>query len=445
MLMLVINFHKNSGEKMEYSNIRKRIKGKELLTLLIVLLILVSFFGSTSSSSLKVQAETPEEVFDYEFDQFFEDFMNYTGALSLALGFINGTEIVYVKGFGDQPENETVYQLGGVSRIFAATAIMQLFEDELIDLEADITNYFPFWIRNPTFPSTPITIKQVLTYGSSIRSYEQYWEKIIDEGYNFTDIFYDFFHEDGSEYGTSWSEFMPGTAYYEWWQASLSYDMLAYVVEYITGKNFTQYVEENILIPLGMENTKLDYNEYNETVLAAPPLIIANHANITVPRRNYDGRGSSGWRTTIEDYIKLMYSFMHGSYNGTSILEQTTIDLMLIDQGDGSGYCFSRNLFVWNTWGMCSNVGSIPLGSMGSFSVMLFNDEIGISLLCNSHFLHSELQDDADRAFEHIVSSLERLIPTPTKTNNEMLSSLVAFALISILLVLKRKQGKSNN
>jgi CubicO group peptidase (beta-lactamase class C family) len=429
---------------MNYNNVSKKEKRRKVLVCLMVSLLLVTFFGSTGSSSFVVEAETPEEVFDDEFEQYIEDFMNYTGALSLVMAFIYDTDIVYVGGFGDQPENETVYQLGGVSRIFTATAIMQLYEDGLIDLETDITNYFPFWIRNPSYPSTTITINHILSYASTIKTTEQYWDKVIDEEYNLTDIFYDFFHTEGSEYGTCWNEIMPGTAYYEWWRASLSYDILAYVVEFITGKNFTQYVHENIFLPLGMENTKLNYNDYNESVLAAPPLIIADHANITVPRRNYDGRGSVGWRTTIEDYTKLLYSFMHGSYNGTSILEQTTIDLMLTDKGDGSGICFSNNMFFVDRWGMCSNVASLPPGSLGSFSVMSFDDEIGAVFLCNTHFIHSELQDDADRFFEFVENSLLRLRPTTT-TNSDLLFSYLLLVLIGIFSVVKRKRSKCKN
>ena len=428
---------------MNYSNLNKRGTRRKLLACLIVSLVFISFLGSTVSSSIVVKAETLEEVFNDEFDQFFEDFMSYTGAQSLAMALINGTEIVYVNGFGDQPENETVYQMGGVSRIFTATAIMQLNEDELIDLETDISTYFPYYIRNPNYPSAPITIKQVLSYASTIRDTEEYWEKVIDEEFIFADMFYDFFHPNGSEYGTTWFNIMPDTMYDEWRRSSLSYDILAYIIELITGKNFTQYVNENIFLPLGMENTKLSYIEYNETVLAAPPLVITDYANITIPRRNYDGRGSVGWRTTIEDYMKLVYSFMHGSYNGNSILDQTSINLMLTHHADESGFGFTDNLFVWERWGMCSNIAGLELGSIGSFCIMYFDDKMGVAILCNSHFLHSELQDDSDRCFYFINDSLARLISTPNKTNNEMLSSLVVFFLISISIVLKRKRSKA--
>ena len=84
----------------------------------------------------------------------------------------------------EAPTADTAYLLASVSKLFVATAIMQLEERGLLSLDDDVNKLlhvdFPS-IRNPSHPNVPITVRQLLTHTASIRDD---WN-VIDESYVF--------------------------------------------------------------------------------------------------------------------------------------------------------------------------------------------------------------------------------------------------------------------
>lgn len=98
---------------------------------------------------------------------------NVTG-LSLAL--IDDQRVVWAEGFGyaDRANNipatpETLYRAGSITKLFTATAIMQLVERGLIDLDQPVKTYLPEFSFKTRFPDTPpITIRHILTHHSGL-------------------------------------------------------------------------------------------------------------------------------------------------------------------------------------------------------------------------------------------------------------------------------------
>ena len=78
-----------------------------------------------------------------------------------------------VYGYANIEENRlvtdsTLFFLASVSKPVTGTAIMQLWEQGLFNLDDDINNYLPFQVRNPSHPNDPITFQMLLTHTSSI-------------------------------------------------------------------------------------------------------------------------------------------------------------------------------------------------------------------------------------------------------------------------------------
>ena len=411
---------------------------KNINTKIIILFLLFSSFTFTSQFKSKIYALTPAEVFNDEFDQFFYDFLDKTGGNSFAMALINDTDLVHMKGYGDKPGLDTVYQLGLISQLFTATAIMQLYEDGLIDLEDDVNDYLPFNIRHPDYPDIPITIKNLLTQNTSIRDSELYWN-LATTGDNLTNIIYELFHEDNAVTGVGWHEEEPGTLI-TW--CSLGYDLLAFVIEIILSTSLMQYLNENIFTPLEMTSTKLNFTEYDEDKLPIPT-VITNFNNLTYPHRNYDGRGGVGWRTTIEDFYKYVYCFMHGAYNGISILKQTSIELMLTDYGDSVGLGFLldfRDFLAGRTSNVCGGLPWAP--SLGCSSFFYFDNESCFILLGGYQILHSGFQDDAERFYNFMESSLMKLKQSVEETNHDIFIISTVLCFIGILVNLRRRNKK---
>ena len=97
--------------------------------------------------------------------------------------------------------------------------------------------------------------------------------------------------------------FEPGQQF----QYSLCHDVLAAVVEVVTGKPFSAYVKEVIFEPLQMENSHFDNQEKGVAdvymVMASGKVERINEGKILIPAPNYES-GGAGLASTVEDYIR---------------------------------------------------------------------------------------------------------------------------------------------
>jgi CubicO group peptidase (beta-lactamase class C family) len=171
-----------------------------------------------------------------------------------AVSVVKDGELLLAKGYGYadvekripvDPE-QTGFLIGSVSKLFTWTAVMQLVEQGMLDLDVDINSYLDFAIPD-TYPQ-PITLRHLLTHTDG---FEELWfEVLASEG----------------EKPAPWREWMvshmparvrpPGeTAAYSNYGTALA----AYVVTQVSKQSFGQYVQEHILNPLGMAYTSAQW------------------------------------------------------------------------------------------------------------------------------------------------------------------------------------------
>lgn len=119
-------------------------------------------------------------------------------------------------------------------------------------------------------------------------------------------------------------EFEPGTG----WNYSLCHDVLAALVEVISGTPFNDYVKEHVFMPLGMKNSTFITPEQEIPSLAA--LYSMDEQNNIIPARNNFiigseyASGGAGCVSSVEDYIL----FLEAIRQGDIILKSETIRLM---------------------------------------------------------------------------------------------------------------------
>jgi len=127
--------------------------------------------------------------------------------------------------------------------------------------------------------------------------------------------------------------YQPGTR----WQYSRSSDVLAYLVEILSGKPFNVFLKERILKPLKMEDT--DYTVPKEKLnrVCAVYSLAGNEGinvltnpeinNVTSPVKFFSGNG--GLYSTATDYMIFSQMLLNkGEYNGVRLLKSKIIDLM---------------------------------------------------------------------------------------------------------------------
>ena len=411
-------------------NMKKNsIKKMALFSFIFSVLLISSILPTT-----KIVAVTPEEIFDTEFDTQVEALMDIAWVESLALSVINGTEVFYETGYGEQPGTDIVYYINAVSCIVAATALLQLMDDGLFDLSDQINNYLPWILRNPYFPDTPITIYDVLAERTTLLYSDEIHQAIYVDEVPWPDFFYETLNENGSYYTIdSWANREPGIEYEHHW---LDWDLAAYLVELISGEPYAQYVEKNIFTPLGMTNTEFTYTNFTLNQLAKQYIWNAtSEVNEEQPFWDDPGIGSAGVLSTVGDLSKFLIAHMNkGVYNSIRILEEATVELMHTTVASNYG------LFWGNKLVDDSYHGFVSWPWIGA-AAMVTKANLGLVVFVNQGFL--DFMDDMagivdlyrrlNDVYDYIAAKAKELIP-PRPTTDETRFGLITLPLMLVIL-----------
>lgn len=163
-------------------------------------------------------------------------------------------KVVLRKGYGlANPElgvpiqPEMVFQIGSVTKQFTAAGILMLAERGLLSVEDDITKHLPDY---PTH-GHKITIEHLLNHTSGIPSYTDMddWLPKVREDLKVQQMI-DMFKDKPLE-------FAPGE---RWVYNNSAYILLGAVIEKLSGKTYEDFVEQEILKPLGMTASRYGSN-----------------------------------------------------------------------------------------------------------------------------------------------------------------------------------------
>jgi len=274
-----------------------------------------------------------------EFETYVNSFVG-TGPPGLSMVIVLGEEVIYEQGFGmaDGPKEmpatpSTVYHWGSVTKTVTATAVMQLREQGLIDLDAPVSDYLDY------FPSEyPITVRHLLTHSSGLpESVDFLMVTLRLDGQplpNFDSV-------DRESYeGISNLMFEPGSqsAY-----VNPTYMTLGQVVASVSGQPYVEYVSEHILNPLGITNTDFTYsNDFIKTNAAAPAVSV-NEAETLISLIDESrglGDGADFFRETGENYT-WMNNYIVGESAGGGLMGPATDMIrfaqMLLNEGELDG------------------------------------------------------------------------------------------------------------
>ena len=164
-------------------------------------------------------------------------------------------------------------------------------------------------------------------------------------------------------------DFEPGTRY----QYSLCHDVLAAVVEVVSGMRFASYVQKTVFDPLGMKDTGYHLPEELKPRMSAiythvNGLLKATPAELNNPyifNDRYDS-GGAGLYSSANDQIKLMTVLANGgkTEDGYSLLKPETIAMMQVGQlPDAARPQFGVTRLYGYSWGLCGRAHVDPIAS----------------------------------------------------------------------------------
>ena len=151
------------------------------------------------------------------------------------------------------PKDDSLFMIGSNTKVMTALGIFRLYEDGKLSLDDPITKFIPEFSVKSRIGEYTITIENLLMHRAGIQC--DLYEYIVGTKHKYTDII------DGLKetYMTS----APGTMFS---YSNLGYTLLGIVLERASGKKYTDFLQEVLFAPLGMEVYFLRENELPSSV-----------------------------------------------------------------------------------------------------------------------------------------------------------------------------------
>ena len=267
--------------------------------------------------------------------------LNRHPSIGLAIGIVRDgfPDLLCERGLANIPSGmpiteDTVFRIGSITKLFTATAVMQLHELGLIDLDAPANDYLRAYRLVPARAGfRPPTVRHLLTHTAG-----------IPEARHVRDLFHP---EAGPFEGRppilsvpfgaplpSLAEYyrgglrvvaQPGTTFA---YSNHGFATLGQIVEDVSGLTLERCFRERIFEPLGMEDTDLVRSERIASRLATGYTLGRRGAE-AVPDRDWIGAGAGGVYSTPRDLARFAAGLMNGGANEHgSILSAETLATM---------------------------------------------------------------------------------------------------------------------
>lgn len=288
----------------------------KLTSHIILLVCLICLASSTAVAS-------PPQAADVDFaaiDKFIETEMQAQRLPGLALGIVQGNQIVHLKGFGIADPSgrpvtpQTPFIIGSSSKSFTALAVMQLVEAGKVELDAPVQRYLPWFRVADEAASAHITVRHLLyqTSGLSTKTGRSF------QGNGDTS---DNALEQTVRKLSAAELTGPAGAAHQY--STVNYSVLGLIVQTVTGQSYETYIQEHIFDPLAMQNSFTSQAE-------AQPQGLATGYNYAfgIPRAvdvpfNRSLLPAGYLISSAEDMAHYLIAQLNdGSYNGTSLLTE---------------------------------------------------------------------------------------------------------------------------
>jgi len=341
-----------------------------------------------------------------------------TGASSLSLVLLDGTQVVWATGFGSadpisgQPaEADTIYRIGSVSKTFTALAAMRWVDRGRLNLDDPVSNTVPAFSFHDRFPGTPPVTSRLLMnhqsglpgdylpYAQTTVTYLQFGEDLLmdmaDEYPVYSPNFSDTYNNNG-------------------------FTLMESVMATLSGTTFVSQVASDILQPLGMTNSSFLYDPNRFNGKLARSMIGTN----SYPDEIVNVHASGGLYSSADEMGLLIEMLLgNGEFRGQRLLSTNAMAAMLVFQGTNIAVACSnpdtRNGLGWD------NVADPKLAYAGracykggdtacfhSHLEIMPDHGLGVAVMCNGA---SPAQDVAQHVL--MVAFREKFgLPLPTNS-----------------------------
>jgi CubicO group peptidase (beta-lactamase class C family) len=369
------------------------------------------------ASQIMLKAQSDLEVIRSEFKERITKTMKKSKVVGASVAVVSSEGILWIDNFGFEDAekeqtvtDETTFGIGSVTKVMTSAAVMQLVEQNKVELDNPLSQYLTSFQMQDN--SAGVTPRNLMTHHSGLPS----------------DIFKGMFSEQPEDYKCLVNyindEYMAGKPNQIRAYSNPGYTLLGHMINEVSGIEYPEYVQNNILQPLGMKSTSFNALEQAS--------------------KTYDGKGNSqsdvilrdtpagGLFTSSKDLSKFLQAFLSQS---SELMQGGTYQQILEQQHEGAKLDFGDRYALG--WSMTTrpHAGDIyyHTGTTLYFNAaMAFSPkaDVGVIILTNStrgRSVYKEVHNIIDKVAEskglpkiesepaEVMGSKERIKVFPTE------------------------------
>ncbi len=307
------NFRRNSSVRMrsKITNTMNQLHSS-LVTLILSLLILAPFNTSDAQVKDKMEKELNKIIY-------FDADIDFEKVPGMVIGIIQG-DSTYVYSYGSMSmaedimlKNNTIFELGGITKVFTASLVELLVEEGLMDYKTSLNEYLPKAIIND---KSDITLLEAITHTAGFPRLPHGIGKREREANN---PYAYYAKADLHEFYKNYYPIDEDETRYQY--SHVTYALIETAIENVTGQRFEEVLTEKLLMPLGLEDTNIRLTEEQKSRLSLGYNILGNK---TKPWRFSSFKGSVGMKSTVDDMLAFL-SVQMG--NGNTQLAKSFADM----------------------------------------------------------------------------------------------------------------------
>lgn len=336
-----------------------------LLTLQVLLLLQLSLCAQNKPAKVDLK----------KLDKYYEQVVQDWGIPGMTVGIVKDGKLIFSKGYGvretgkaEKPDGNTLYAVASNSKAFTTAIIAMLVQEGKLSWNDKVKKHLPYFELYDPYVSQETTIRDLLSHrvGLGTFSGDFIWyksnlsaEEIIKR----------------AKYLPKAFDFRAGFGY-----SNLMYITAGEIIAKVTGKSWSENVQERILNPLGMDRTltSIDGLEKKENY-ATPHALPDGKTNVPIPWVNWETVGATGGLiSSVNEMAKWMiFNLNHGIWKEDTLLTKASRNMIWTPHNNFNLDHTSRGDFNQNFsgyglgWFMSDYNGHLRVSHTGGYDGMI--------------------------------------------------------------------------
>lgn len=265
---------------------------------------------------------------------------------------------------------ETVFEAGSVSKQFTTAAVLLLAQQGKLSVQDDVRKHVP---ELPDY-GTSITIDHLIHHTSGLRD----WGAVVGlAGWPRGTRIHNHSHVLDVISKQKALNYPPGS---EFSYTNSGYNLLAMIVERVSGQTFSEFTRKNLFEPLGMTRTQWR-DDFTRVVKGRAIAYRKGDGQFhsEMPFENVFGNG--GLLTTVGDLLLWNENLVHGKVGGPAFIEEMQRRGRLTD---GREIEYARGLFVLTWKGVPEVSHGGATAGYRAFLARYPDQKLSLTVLCNA-------------------------------------------------------------